>query len=95
MGEVCGNAAEINGRLFQRGGKFARPTLWLYGQNDSFYSIRHSRSNFDIFKNAGGNGEFVEYAVPGGVGHALVAYPDLWSGDVAKYLTAIGAPRAQ
>jgi len=95
MGEGCSNAAEINGALFQRGGKFGRPTLWLYGQHDRYYSIGHSRSNFDVFKKAGGNGEFFEYAVPGGIGHVLLAYPNLWSGDVEGYLTAIGAPRAQ
>jgi pimeloyl-ACP methyl ester carboxylesterase len=91
----CSTAGEINGSLFQRGGKFGRPTLWLYGQHDSFYSIEHSRSNFDIFKKAGGNGEFFEFAVPDGIGHGLVGYPNLWSGDVEKYLIAIGAPRAQ
>lgn len=93
LGEGCSTAREVNGALFERGGKFDRPTLWLYGQHDSFYSIKHSRSNFNDFKKAGGNGEFFEYAVPGGVGHALVAYPNLWSGDVEKYLTAIGALR--
>jgi pimeloyl-ACP methyl ester carboxylesterase len=82
-------------RAHSRGGKFERPTLWLYGQHDSFYSIEHSRSNFDVFKKAGGNGEFFEYAVPGGIGHGLTRYPSLWSGDVEKYLTAIGAPLAQ
>jgi pimeloyl-ACP methyl ester carboxylesterase len=95
MGEGCSTAAEINGALFQRGGKFGRPTLWLYGQHDRYYSIGHSRSNFDVFKKAGGNGEFFEYAVPGGIGHALLAYPNLWSRDVERYLTAIGAPRTQ
>ena len=95
MGEGCSTAAEINGALFQRGGKFDRPTLWLYRQHDSYYSIEHSRSNFQVFKKAGGDGEFFEYAVPGGFGHGLLWYPNLWSGDVEKYLTAIGAPRAQ
>jgi pimeloyl-ACP methyl ester carboxylesterase len=95
LGEGCSTAGEVNGALFQRGGKFDRPTLWLYGQHDSFYSIAHSRSNFDVFKKAGGKGEFLEFAVPGGTGHALVAYPHLWSRDVEKYLAAIGAPRAQ
>ena len=93
LGEGCSTAGEVNGALFQRGGKFGRPTLWLYGHHDSFYSINHSRSNFDAFKKAGGEGEFFEYAVPGGIGHALVGYPNLWSGDLERYLTAIGAPR--
>ncbi|HEX3411561.1 MAG TPA: hypothetical protein VHT00_07565 [Stellaceae bacterium] len=92
---LCRNASDINGALFQRGGKFGRPTLWLYGQHDSTYSIEHSRSNFEVFRKAGGNGEFFEYAVPGGFGHGLAGYPSLWSGDVEKYLTAIGAPPAQ
>ena len=95
LGEGCSTAGEINGALFQRGGKFGGPTLWLYGQHDNYYSIRHSRSNFDVFKKAGGDGEFFEYAVPGGIGHALVAYPNLWSADLERYLTAIVAPRAQ
>ena len=43
----------INGALFQRGGKFGRPPLWRYGQHDSFYSIEHSRSNFDVLKKSG------------------------------------------
>ena len=91
----CRNAGDINGALFQRGGKFRRPTLWLYGRHDSTYSIEHSRSNFEVFKKAGGDGEFFEYAVPGGLGHGLLWYPSLWSGAVEKYLTAIGAPRTQ
>jgi pimeloyl-ACP methyl ester carboxylesterase len=95
VGGGCSTAGEINGALFQRGGKFSRPTLWLYGQHDSFYSIEHSRSNFDVFKKAGGSGEFSEFAAPGGTGHGLVGYPYLWSGDVEKYLIAIGAPPAQ
>ena len=95
LGEGCRTAGEINGTLFQRGGKFARPTLWLYGQQDSFYSIEHSRSNFDAFKRAGGNGEFFEFAVPDGSGHRLTGYPSLWTGAVEKYLIAIATPQSQ
>jgi hypothetical protein len=50
---------------------------------------------FGIFKKAGGDGDFFEFAVPGGIGHGLVRYPELWSGDVEKYLAAIDVPRAQ
>ena len=95
LGEGCRTAGEINGTLFQRGGKFARPTLWLYGQQDSFYSIEHSRSNFDAFEKAGGIGEFFEFAVPGGSGHRLTGYPSLWTGAVEKYLIAISTPQSQ
>jgi dienelactone hydrolase len=42
VGEGCSTAGEINSALFQRGWNFSRPTLWLYGQHDSFYSIEHA-----------------------------------------------------
>jgi pimeloyl-ACP methyl ester carboxylesterase len=93
VGERCSTAGEINGALFQRGGKFSQPTLWLYGLHDSFYSIEHSRSNFGVFKKAGGRGEFFEFAVPLGVGHGLVGFPKLWSRNVQNYLIDIGAPQ--
>ena len=55
-----------------------------------------TRSNIAVristsLKKAGGNGEFLEFAVPGEIGHRLVGYPRLWSGDVENYLIAIGA----
>jgi hypothetical protein len=58
VGEGCSTAGEINGAVSSEE-KFGRPTLWLCGQHDSFYSIEHSRSNFDIFKKAGGTASFL------------------------------------
>jgi len=95
LGEGCEAAGEVNGKLFRRGGKFARPTLWLYGRGDSFYSIAHSRANFDAFKSAGGEGEFFELDVPNGYGHGLIGHPNLWAEPVEKYLIAVGAPRSR
>jgi dienelactone hydrolase len=89
VGEGCRSAGEINGILFGRGAKFADPTLWLYGHHDSFYSIGHSRSNFDAFTRAGGRGDFMEFDVPSGEGHRLIGHPALWTEPVEKYLTAI------
>jgi dienelactone hydrolase len=89
--DAAGTAGEINGTLFRRGGTFPRPTLWLYGRGDSYYSIEHSRSNFDAFTNAGGKGEFIEFDVPNGLGHRVIDYPNLWVGPVEKYLIAVAA----
>jgi dienelactone hydrolase len=89
VGEGCRSSGDINGALFRRGAKFADSTLWLYGRHDTFYSIGHSRSNFDAFTRAGGRGDFMEFDVPTGNGHGLSAHPDLWTGPVEKYLTAI------
>jgi pimeloyl-ACP methyl ester carboxylesterase len=85
-------AGEINGTLFRRGGMFPRPTLWLYGRGDSYYSIEHSRSNFEAFMKAGGKGEFVEFDVPDGLGHEVIDYPNLWVEPVEKYLIAVTPP---
>src|SRR5262249_47845694 len=53
MGEACATARSINQNLFEQGARFKRPTLWLYGRRDPFYSISHSRDNFAAFQKAG------------------------------------------
>ncbi len=45
VGERCRTASEINGALFERGAKYDRATLWLYGRGDRTFSIAHSRSH--------------------------------------------------
>jgi dienelactone hydrolase len=91
MGEGCGNASEINGTLFKRGGMFPHPTLWLYGNHDPFYSLDHSRANFAAFQAAGGKGSFFDFEVPGGNGHRVMFSPPLWTSHVESYLNSIGA----
>jgi dienelactone hydrolase len=58
VGDDCGTVEAINTVSFKRGAAFAKPMLWLYGENDPFYKIAHSRKNFDVFIAAGGNGVF-------------------------------------
>ena len=87
----CRSANEINGTLFKRGGKFPHPTLWLYGNHDSFYSLNHSRANFAAFQAAGGKGTFDEFEVPSGNGHMVMFFPQLWTGHAARYLDSIDA----
>ncbi len=90
MGDRCQNAVEINTTTFKRGARFPRPTLWLYGDQDPFYSLRHSRSNFEAFLAAGGKGRFESYWVPGQyTGHTVVAHPKLWTDHLTQYLDSI------
>jgi len=89
VGERCGPSSEVNRTLFRRGGKFDGSTLWLYGHNDSLYTIDHSRSNYEAFVGAGGRGDFLEFDVPSGDGHYLVGYPKQWIEPVEKYVAAI------
>jgi|SRR3954447_463900 pimeloyl-ACP methyl ester carboxylesterase len=77
--------------LFRRGAAFTGPTLWLYGRDDPYYPITHSQANFETFAGAGGKGEFLLFDVPGGNGHTLDRYPELWSVAVDEFMTKIEA----
>lgn len=91
MGAVCRFAEAINAPSFQRGAPFPRPMLWLYGENDRFYSIDHSRKNFDAFVAAGGSGSFNTYSLGAGQnGHMLHTRPDLWRETMNAYLDQLG-----
>jgi len=74
---------------WRHGGQYRGPTLWLYGNGDPYYSIEHSRENFAAFEKMGGRGTFLDFDVPGGFGHAVIGYPDLWSDPIGKYLDSI------
>jgi dienelactone hydrolase len=86
VGDGCVTARMINQTLFEQGARFKRPTLWLYGRNDPFYSSAHSRENFAAFQKAGGQGSFLEFDVPGGYGHGVINHPQLWSAPIGNYL---------
>ena len=89
LGTGCDTASRLNGTLFERGARFDRPTLWLYGDQDPFYDIQHSRNNFMLFQSAGGQGTFLKFNVPGGYGHFVLSAPELWEGPVAEYLRSL------
>lgn len=86
LGDGCSSAHLVNTTLFKQGAGFGRQTLWLYGRNDPFYTIQHSRKNFEAFESAAGEGLFMEFDVPGGYGHGLIGYDALWSEPIERYL---------
>ena len=75
IGDGCRNANAINRTLMNRGARFLRPMLWLYGANDPFYTLDHSRGNFEAFRAASGKGRFFGFRVPGGNGHGVMQFP--------------------
>ena len=91
LGDGCWTASAVNGALFERGGGYGRPTIWLYGQNDPFYSMARSRDNFAVFEKAGGKGEFLAFEAPVGQGHGLIGRPQLWSAPIDAYLNSLAA----
>ncbi len=90
VGDVCPQAAQVNTASFRRAAAFKPPMLWLYGQNDPYYKISHSKANFDAFVEAGGKGEFkVLDAGKGRSGHGITSQPKLWGQAVDDYLNAL------
>jgi len=42
MGTGCATATSINRGLLNRGVAFGQPSIWLYGEYDSFYALAHA-----------------------------------------------------
>ena len=92
-GARCTSAAFINSTLMKRGASYPGEMLWLYGEADPFYTLAHSRGNFDAFRSAGGQGRFLEFpAPPDDNGHRISGYPEMWRDQVQSYLTRLGLP---
>lgn len=90
LGEGCGDYLDVNRTLFVAGASFPDDTLWLYANNDSFYSVAHSRTNFNAFTSAGGLGTFNVYTRAAGLnGHFLTNDPPLWGPDVEAYIAEL------
>ncbi len=90
IGDGCPTANAINAPLFVRGAKFDTETIWLYGDNDSFYSMNHSESNFSQFIAAGGKGKFHQISLEAGVnGHFVGSYPKTWTALLDNYLQGL------
>jgi len=88
---------EINLTIFTRGAQTKVATLWLYADQDPFYSLEHSRSNFDAFIAAGGDGEFHTLPVQAGQnGHNAISDASLWSNFVDAFVRrTVDAGKAQ
>ncbi|WP_345944677.1 prolyl oligopeptidase family serine peptidase [Variovorax sp. dw_954] len=93
MGDGCPQVDAINAPAFERGASFRKPELWLYGENDPFYKVTHSRKNHDAFVAAGGKADFMVIDPGAGQGgHGIHARPELWRNAVERYLGEIAHP---
>lgn len=63
------------------------PTLWLYGAKDQLYGIDDMRPIFDVFRNAGGVGEFVSFQ---DAGHGLMSETTEWTQPVDRFMSKLG-----
>jgi dienelactone hydrolase len=91
LGTGCRTASEVNQALLTRGARYPGEMLWLYGDEDPFYALSHTRANFAAFRAAGGTGRFLEFPKPATAnGHRIVGFPDMWGADVEAYLKRRG-----
>ncbi len=87
LGEGCGDFATVNRMLFVEGAAFPGRSLWIYAENDSFYSLQHSRANYDAFSQAGGLGDFEVFRRdPGLNGHFIINDALRWGSVADAYI---------
>mgnify|MGYP000904181369 CR=1 FL=1 len=82
---------DYNGQFFAEAAqKTAVPMIWLYGENDSYYSPASIRNYWAAFKKAGGKGQFYLFKDTGGNGHHLLYKPLFWRSAMDEYLKQLG-----
>lgn len=81
---------EINPILFRRIGSFGGPVLSIYGEDDSFYSVEHAKSNVAEMEAVGADSQLHVVKLPGhGDGHWAMYRPPLWERAVSEFLAKI------
>jgi hypothetical protein len=67
------------------------PTLWIYTENDKFFSPKNTKSWFDSFTQNGGKGEYFLQTANGDDGHLFfVQANDIWQPFLDAYLHKLG-----
>lgn len=90
VGERCETASVVNTGTFVKTSTFQKPTLWLYGENDPFYSLAHSKKSFDAFAAAGGKGTFRAFTL-GFLrnDHLIVRTRTVWQTSMTDFLKSL------
>lgn len=73
------------------------PSLWFYGDNDSYFDPYTFRGMAERYAGAGGNARLVAFGTFGSDAHSLFGSRGgtrIWQPELAKFLAAIGLPHA-
>ena len=71
------------------------PSLWIYGENDSFWPQELIRQMLNAYRSAGGQAEFVDIGIFKTNSHSLAGDPDgtsIWWPSVEAFLNRLGFP---
>lgn len=92
----CGPWEHALARASEAYGRSATlPSLWLYGDNDSYFSPAVFRAMHERYVQAGGQATLVAYGVFGADAHALFASGAggrIWHAPVSDFLRNLGLP---
>lgn len=71
------------------------PSLWFYGDNDSFFSTSTYRSMFEKYTSSGGAARLVAFGLFGSDAHSMFGSRNgtsIWQPEVTQFLAAQGLP---
>ena len=71
------------------------PSLWFYGDNDSYFNTATYRSMFDRYTAAGGKARLIAFGTFGADAHSMFgsnAGGSIWQPEVSKLLASVGLP---
>ena len=77
------------------GGNTRLPSLWFYGDNDSYFSVNTYSDMFKRYTEAGGPARLVAFGVFGSDAHSMFGSPDglrIWQPEMTAFLQEIGLP---
>jgi len=66
------------------------PSLWIYGENDRLWSNQSIDSYVRAFDKGDGKLTFRLHPVPGGDGHRIPQFSNLWESDLHQFMSQIG-----
>ena len=71
------------------------PSVWFYGDNDSYFNAETFRPMYEKYVAAGGNARLVAYGKFGSDSHGMFgarAGESIWQPEVTRFLASIGLP---
>jgi hypothetical protein len=84
--------------FFDYGSRDAYPTLWFYGENDSYFGPELVKRLYAAYTKGGGNAELVSYGRFKNDAHGMVGSRDgvkVWWPETERFLKKIGLPTDQ
>lgn len=93
------SCAAWEGGLAKAAGRYGRttrvPSLWFYGDNDSFFKRSTSDAMFEQYTASGGQARFVAFGTFGTDSHAMFGSrkgTQIWQPEVTQFLSSVGLP---